>query len=464
MATASLFRRPVWVLWILLLAFSISCSIVCSGELSLVVGETSKLQLSPSLEVANSPGAKPGSVVLCERVHIHGLSRLHNLKKYSNSLKLNLSRSSSFLRRPAVEVCFHMNKSLGIGMCPQAMWEKVGKGGSWVRAMSPFGHKLLDIRIGGLSPETLELQTEEEFFLYRVVFLIFGVILLCVASSLSKSLVFYYSSAMAIGIILVILVILFQVGLGTFILGYLPGLVRSVLVEMGVSEDLYYPLGVFILAFVVLAGAWMGFWAVRKLVLAEDGSVDTSTSNFVAWSIRILAVAMILQSSLDPLLLLAAVVSGVMFEEIFRSGFLCVLYKKSLELVQNINGESIVPDLSPFRGSYDRRTKDSRFVSPQPRRSTMTYFDSVQGLRSTPPRLSESDVYPSTFHSTPERRQFSRDEWEEYTKETTRKAIRELVSSPDFGRWAADNAERISVTPRSSRHSRHTRHKWFLWF
>jgi hypothetical protein len=48
-------------------------------------------------------------------------------------------------------------------------------------------------------------------FLYRLIFLILGVIMLGVASTLSGSLVFYHSSTMAIGIIPVILVVLFQV-------------------------------------------------------------------------------------------------------------------------------------------------------------------------------------------------------------------------------------------------------------
>lgn len=59
-------------------------------------------------------------------------------------------------------------------------------------------------------------------------------------------------------------------------------------------------LAIFLVAFVVLAGAWLGFWVVRKLVLTEDGSIDISTSNFVAWSIRILAVIMILQVLFSP--------------------------------------------------------------------------------------------------------------------------------------------------------------------
>jgi hypothetical protein len=48
-------------------------------------------------------------------------------------------------------------------------------------------------------------------FLYCLTFLISGVIMLSVASTLNRSLVFYHRSTMAIGIILVILVVLFQV-------------------------------------------------------------------------------------------------------------------------------------------------------------------------------------------------------------------------------------------------------------
>jgi len=39
----------------------------------------------------------------------------------------------------------------------------------------------------------------------------------------------------------------------------------------------------------------LGFWAVRKLILTEDGSIDTTVSHFVAWSIWISGAVMILQ-------------------------------------------------------------------------------------------------------------------------------------------------------------------------
>ena len=50
-----------------------------------------------------------------------------------------------------------------------------------------------------------------EFLLYRVVFLVLGMVLMTLAHTLSQSLVFYYGGAMTIGIFLVVLIILFQV-------------------------------------------------------------------------------------------------------------------------------------------------------------------------------------------------------------------------------------------------------------
>ncbi|GMP31242.1 hypothetical protein CsSME_00005539 [Camellia sinensis var. sinensis] len=383
------------------------------------------LQISPRLPVEKSPGSKHGAIVLCERVLIHGLSRLKNLRKFAHSVKVNVSSVSSSARLLNVEVCFHRNFSLGIGMCPQGQWEKLVKG-SWVRSMSPFDHKLLDVRMIGSSLEILQVSLTEEFFSYRIIFLVLGIIIMTLASSLSNSLVFYYSSAMAVGIILVILVVLFQgmkllptgrknsvaifvyssiVGLGSFLLRYLPRLLRSVLTEMGISEDMYNPLAMFLLVFLVLAGAWLGFWVVRKLVLTEDGLIDIGVSQFVAWSIRIIASVMILQSSVDPLLaaeaLLCGVVVSLLFRRITRSRF--ILYG-----IFHANSQ-------PTHAKYIRSIP--------------------KGLIRTPPsQLSYSETHYSCFHKTPERRKFSKDEWEKFTKDSTKKALEELVSSPDFSK------------------------------
>ena len=56
-----------------------------------------------------------------------------------------------------------------------------------------------------------------EFLFHRVVFLVVGMVLMSLARVLSESIVFYYGSAMTVGIILVILMILFQVMLSFLI-------------------------------------------------------------------------------------------------------------------------------------------------------------------------------------------------------------------------------------------------------
>ncbi|KAF5958345.1 hypothetical protein HYC85_005570, partial [Camellia sinensis] len=124
------------------------------------VAQLTTLQISPRLPVEKSPGSKHGAIVLCERVLIHGLSRLKNLRKFAHSVKVNVSSVSSSARLPNVEVCFHRNFSLGIGMCPQGQWEKLVKG-SLVRSMSPFDHKLLDVRMIGSSLEILQVSLTE---------------------------------------------------------------------------------------------------------------------------------------------------------------------------------------------------------------------------------------------------------------------------------------------------------------
>lgn len=68
-------------------------------------------------------------------------------------------------------------------------------------------------------------------------------------------------------------------------------------------DRLLLQLAIFLLLFLVIAGAWLGFWVVHKLVLEEDGSIDTGVSQFVAWSIRFLASALILQVSIYMIIL-----------------------------------------------------------------------------------------------------------------------------------------------------------------
>ncbi|XP_039020418.1 uncharacterized protein LOC120152220 isoform X2 [Hibiscus syriacus] len=532
MGTGKRDRSSPFLLYILFVVVPSFSTLASAGKPSLAVGEFNKtLRLTPGVQVEKSPGLKPGTKVVCERIYIDGLSRFRNLRKFSHSIKVKVSQGNSTLRRPSVEVCFHRNASLGIGMCPQGKWEKVSNG-LWAKPMSPFDHKLLDIRMTSSSTQTLEVSIEEEFFPYRIVFFITGIVLWSVAYTLSKSLVFYYSSAMAIGVILVVLIVLFQgmkllptgrknslaiviyssmLGLGSFLLRYIPRLLQSVLLEWGITEDMYNPLAIFLLGFLVLAGAWLGFWVVRKLVLTEDGSIDISTSYFIACSIRIVAAIMMLQvvplivylyfsriqlkypqpvvnyssiicwtcnllclqSSIDPLLAAEAFLSGLILSSILRKvtrlKFLHRVCKKLFKLAKAIGRNTQIPDLSPNQYSHD----EYKYLSPEysnflEQRSNQFHLASCNTpsgtTKTSSSRLSDKDSFPSIIHNTPERRKFSKGEWEKFTRDSTKRAVEELVSSPDFSKWAAANAERITVTPRSSSGSTSVRpRRWFLW-
>jgi hypothetical protein len=46
---------------------------------------------------------------------------------------------------------------------------------------------------------------------------------------------------------------------------------------------------------IVLAGAALGYWIVRKFVISKDGSVDVGIAQFVKWAMRIIGTTSILQ-------------------------------------------------------------------------------------------------------------------------------------------------------------------------
>ncbi|PIN08598.1 hypothetical protein CDL12_18823 [Handroanthus impetiginosus] len=58
--------------------------------------------------------------------------------------------------------------------------------------------------------------------------------------------------------------------------------------------------------------------------------------------------------------------------------------------------------------------------------------------------------YYSAFHQTPNRKKFSEEEWKDFTEESTREAVAELASSPEFTDWMIKNADRIRLQPEGS--------------
>ncbi|EOA15809.1 hypothetical protein CARUB_v10007344mg [Capsella rubella] len=292
-------------------------SLVSSDEL-LVVGETEKLLVTTNfvVKVTGSPRQNQDLPTLYERIHISGRQRLKHIEKYAHSLKLIVNMSPG-AKTSTTHVCFHRDLSLAIGMCPYNQWEKVSNG-SWTQTMSPFDKKILSVRTIGSSKVTLEVSTVEEWCMIHIVFLIIGTVLLSSASTLSRSITFYYTCVMSIGIILAVLVFLFQglkrlptglsssalflyssvVGLGGVFFLYIPGLFQSMLILMGISESMVLNLKLHL----YFSGIFFGLFAVKRFVLTRGGSIDVKTSLFVSWSIWILAAVLILQSSMDPLL------------------------------------------------------------------------------------------------------------------------------------------------------------------
>ncbi|WMV09306.1 hypothetical protein MTR67_002691 [Solanum verrucosum] len=58
--------------------------------------------------------------------------------------------------------------------------------------------------------------------------------------------------------------------------------------------------------------------------------------------------------------------------------------------------------------------------------------------------------YYSTFHKTPNRKRFSPKEWEDFTQESTKEAVAELASSPEFTDWIIKHADRIQLLQEES--------------
>ncbi|KAK8962769.1 hypothetical protein KSP40_PGU011328 [Platanthera guangdongensis] len=74
-----------------------------------VASHPSLLRLAPGRPVEDSPGARPGAVVTCNRVHLRGLSRLRDLDKFFHALKLTASvpQGDGLFRIQTVEICLH---------------------------------------------------------------------------------------------------------------------------------------------------------------------------------------------------------------------------------------------------------------------------------------------------------------------------------------------------------------------
>ncbi|XP_043718553.1 uncharacterized protein LOC122666570 [Telopea speciosissima] len=373
-------------------------------------------------------------MVSCDRLRVASLSRW-KIRSYANSCRVNLTPSVVIPEKlySKIEVCFHRNSSLGLCQCVTDEWKSIHKG-LWSASMSPYEDRYIDVKFNSEVTGSITVSIEEEFHQWRLIFLVFGFILLLLAPVVSNWVPFYYSSSMAVGVFLIILSLLFQLNLGSLLVQYFSMLVNSILVSFGLSEDMHNPVAIVVLVANVFAGAALGYGIVQKFVISEDGTVDVGVAEFVKWAMRVMAMIFILMSTFDTFLAMVSLAS---------SWAICLLIS-SLK----------------WRGSTSTRAElfsrsakmASQRASQNSLRRSFALFDCpTKGLVISPsvkePSCQQEQDYYSTFHKVPTRKWFSKNEYEDFTSESTRDAIAELASSHDFTNWIIENASRIQLLP-----------------
>ncbi|KAL9671834.1 hypothetical protein QQ045_009407 [Rhodiola kirilowii] len=429
------------------------------------------IQVTPSVIDLTSDGVK--QVLSCERVQVSGISRV-NIRSYGNSFRVTVVPSAVIPERlhTKIQVCFHQNASCGMCQCDQDNWKNIHKG-IWTSSMSPYEDRYVDVKfIGGVSG-SVTITVEEDPQQWRLFCLFLGFVMLLLAPIVSSWVPFYYSSSMVIGVLLVVMILLFQgmkflptgrksafyliiygslIGVGSFLLHHFSMMINSVLVNFGLNEEMHNPVSIFALVFIVIAGAGLGYWIVRKFIITEDGHVDVGIAQFVKWAMRIVGSTSIILSSLDPPLAFGALVS---------CWSICIAVHSAKWFLQSLDGIYRSGSPWPWRNKK-AMTRHSRpeFLSRKSRlgkrgtiwtspQSSPDFKDSpVQGLVSpSSGEVTRSDVrdHYSTFHKTPNRRRFSKREWEEFTEESTRQAMSDLASTSEFIEWVIENANRIKL-------------------
>ncbi|XP_022747633.1 uncharacterized protein LOC111297242 [Durio zibethinus] len=437
------------------------------------------LATSPALDVTPTPLSGHSSVhgskdvLLCDRVRVSGLSRL-KLGSYASSFRVTLAPSVLIPERlhTKIQVCFHRNASLGLCNCENDDWKAVQKG-IWHAVMSPYDDRFIDVKFIGDVSGSVMIAVEEDLQQWRLVFLALGFVLLLLAPFVSNWVPFYYSSSMAIGIFLVIIIILFQgmkllptgrknifyltiygsvLGAGSFLLHQFSMLVNSILVNFGLSEEMHKLVAIFLLVGILLSGAALGYWIVRKFVISKDGSVDVGVAQFVKWAMRIIATTFIFQSTFDAQLAMVALGSSSAICSLITSA------KRNGHMQQPHSADES-PWLHQSRQGTMKHGHAEFFRSPRmysnrrmwnsPMSAPAWTNSPVKGVVLSP--LDEGALYHqdyySTFHKTRNRKKFTKQEWQDFSRESTRHAMAELAASPEFTSWMIENAYRIKLLP-----------------
>ncbi|XP_071720950.1 uncharacterized protein [Rutidosis leptorrhynchoides] len=432
----------------------------------------------PTIDVTLKPihGLIQGSkdVESCERVPVHGISRL-KLKSYAKAYRVMLVPSVVIPDRlhSRIQICFHSNASLGLCECEKDDWRSIHKG-LWSSIMSPYDQRFVDVKFNGALSGSVTVTLDEVSQEWRYVLLAVGIVLLILAPIVSTWVPFYYTSSMAIGVLAVVLILLYQgmkllptgrksafylsmytslVGAGSFLVHYVAIFINSILANFGFSQEMQNPVSVFALLLIILLGAGLGYWLVRKYIISEDGDVDDDVAQFIKWAMRVIAVTCIFMSSIDTPLAFAAV--GSCLALYYAISSIKWHDADSPKFYKNPNLWGLSGQRTPKVGRAEFLSRPKKFgpsvnMWNVPKNSFSWSNSPVRGPMSasgnTGSTESQHDFY-STFHKTPDRKKFTKKEWEEFTEESTRESVAELASSPEFTEWMIKNANRIKLLP-----------------
>ncbi|GAQ89503.1 hypothetical protein KFL_005300070 [Klebsormidium nitens] len=406
---------------------------------------------------------RPGedaTLVLPARVRITPKWRILHPHKAFSVVHVNISAGPSV----KAEYCLHQNESLEAGSCV-AWGAKSGlllKGIPRVETKSPFEPAFLDVNTSakGLAGKHATVAVTEDFQPHRLIFFLLGHAFLLVAPLVSTSLAFYYGSGMMFGVILVAVFIAFQMsrllpvnrkkawnalilgsmlGLSTMVWDSIQSLLVGALRNLGLdqgAETLVFPFAVLI---VLLIGAFLGFWLVRKFVLDATGSPDKDTATFVEWAIKLTAFLMLFLSSNDWVFQILLPLSGV----VTIWGYKIVRARLSK-----------APEEPGISDDLDEMEIDVRTPSPS--------FDTWQQRKREHRRNSASSdldidhtAFPSSFQTPDKSKLHSAREVEEVSRQLTEKSLADLMKSPQFTEWLSSKAtDRIQVSPLSARRNR----------
>nr|GEV39297.1 transmembrane protein 194 [Tanacetum cinerariifolium] len=385
---------------------------------------------SPGIDVGNpsvdvTPVFINGVSEFCGRVPVSGVSRL-KLQHYASVYNVTLVPSVLMPKKwhSKIQVCFHGNSSLGLCQCEKDDWRSL-QDGFWSSFMSPYERKYVDVKFGDKVTGSVTVGLDEVQQRWRYILLAVGVVSLFLAPFVSEWVPFYYTSSMAIGVLAVVLILLFQAF-------------------------------VFAVLGIILFGAAFGYWLVRKYIISDDGEVDVGVAQFVKWSMFIVAVTCIFQSTNDNSLAMVAI--GFFVALYHMIAMMKWLYHQARLYFGRRNLWAKSKQTTP---KHRPKHRHPEFLSPSkkisPSRSPYSGPLKSFGWSKTPVKSepnsgstgNQHDFY-STFHKTPNRKKFTEEEWEEFTEDSTRQAVAQLASSPEFTYWVIRSADRIKLLPEDS--------------